>query len=73
MDVLLNEMQRNLSEEYVKKIAYADNLACRIKGNSRVMLETYASRIIEILNKWCNLHKLKISTSKTVAMVVKEV
>lgn len=71
MDALFNEMQRELSEECVETIAYADDLACIIGKNSRIVLETSARGVIEALKKWCNYHRLKISASKTVAMMVK--
>lgn len=60
-----------MSDEYVEIIAYADDLVCVVKANTRVELETYASKITEILNKWYNLHKLKIFISKTIAISIK--
>ena len=71
MDALLNEMQTELSEDCVETIAYADDLACVIGGDSRAALETSAQKAIEILSKWCDKYKLKISAPKTVAMIVK--
>ena len=38
---------------------------------TRFELHTHSEKIIGIVNKWCNLHKLKISDSKTVAMLCK--
>ena len=71
MDALLNKMQEELSEFFVKTIAYADDLACVIGGDSRSSLETSANKVIEMINRWCNQHKLNISAPKTVAMIVK--
>ena len=34
-------------------------------------LETSAGKATEILVKWCNQHKLKISAPKTIAMTIK--
>ena len=71
MDTLLNELRESFSPECAEFVAYADDLACVVKGNTRVELHTHSEKIVEILNKWCNLHKLKISESKTVAMLFK--
>ena len=71
MDMLLNELRENFPSECAEFIAYADDLACVVKGNTKMELHTHAEKIMGILTKWCNLHKLKISDSKTVAMLFK--
>ena len=71
MDTLLNELRENFTPECAKFIAYTDDLACVVKENTRFELHTHSEKIIGIVNKWCNLHKLKISDSKTVAMLCK--
>ena len=71
MDALLNVMQWEQTEHCVETIAYTDDLTCVIREGSRLALETSARKAIEILNKWCNHHGLKVSASKTVAMMVK--
>ena len=69
MDTLLNEL--HALADHVEVIAYADDLACLIKGNTRIELQTHATKVVEILDCWCKRHKLKVSSSKTVAMLVK--
>ena len=69
MDTLLNEL--HALAEHVEVIAYADDLACLIKGNTRIEVQTHATKVVEILDSWCKRHKLKVSSSKTVAMLVK--
>ena len=71
MDALLNQIENNEDEDEMEVIAYADDLAALIKGNSRREIETRAKRLVETIEDWCSLHKLKISTSKTVAMLMK--
>ena len=50
-------------------IAYADDLACAVKCNTRSELFTHSEQIMEILMGWCNSHRLKISDSKTVSIM----
>lgn len=71
MDALLKELETSIPEEHVGITAYADDLACVIKGNTRVEITRQADKVMEIINKWCRIHRLKISASKTVAMLVK--
>ena len=71
MDVVLNDLRKEIPPEFADFIAYADDLACVVKGNTRTELNTNSERIIEILSGWCNSHKLKISGTKTVAIMFK--
>ena len=71
MDVVLNDLRENVPPECAEFIAYADDLACVIKGNTRSELPTHSEKVMNILVKWCSLHKLKISETKTVAMLFK--
>lgn len=71
MDELLKEFEENFDEAIVKVIAYADDLAILIKGNSRRDLESQGKNVLRVLNEWCFFHKLKISKNKTTAMMLK--
>lgn len=71
MYVVSNNLRGNVPPECAEFIAYADDLACVIKGNTRLELHTHSERVMEILTKWCNSHKLKISDMKTVAIMFK--
>ena len=71
MDVVLNDLRKEIPPECADFIAYADDLACVVKGNTRAELNTNSERIIKILSGWCNSHKLKISATKTVAIMFK--
>ena len=71
MDVLLHELETSIPEEMVEITAYADDLACVIKANTRKEITNHGTKLIELINKWCRSHHLRMSTSKTVAMLVK--
>ena len=68
MDVVLNDLRENVASVCAEFIAYADDLTCVIKVNTRAEILTHEERIKEILTRWCNSHKLKISDTKTVAI-----
>lgn len=73
MDPLLDRLQAESEESNIdaEYIAYADDLAMIIKGSSRVELERYSEKILKILTNWCDEYKLKVSLSKTTAMMLK--
>lgn len=71
MDAFLNRVKYELSEEDIETVAYADDVVLIIKANSRTEIERNAVAVIRVLMEWCILHKLKISASKTFAMLVK--
>lgn len=71
MDAFLRKVEENIPEEDVEVIAYADDLACVVKGNSRAQVECNIEKLLVYLNNWCKLHKLNISVDKTFAMLVK--
>ena len=71
MDVVLNKLTESIPSECGEFIAYADDLACIVKGDTRSEILTYSERVIEILTTWCSSHKLKISEKKTVAVQFK--
>lgn len=71
MDDLLARFEQELEEDEVDALAYADDLALLLKANSRRGLEDLGKKIMPVLEDWCRLNKLKISASKTTAMLVK--
>lgn len=70
MDAFLNKVNC-LPKEDTETIAYVDDVVILIKANSRNALEDKAKASIDILLKWCNTHKLTISATKTIAMLMK--
>lgn len=71
MDVLLKKLEETFIEEEAEAVAYADDLAIIIKGNSKSKLETIGTKVMEILNEWCTTYKLKVSKNKTTAILLK--
>lgn len=71
MDTFLDDFQNNIDEQDAEVIAYADDLAMIVKGNTRSELELIAERGLKILKAWCTNHKLNISLNKTLAMLTK--
>ena len=43
----------------------------RIKDHTRSELHIHSEKVMDILIKWCSSHKLKISETKTVAIMFK--
>jgi Reverse transcriptase (RNA-dependent DNA polymerase) len=52
-------------------IAYADDLAVIVRGNSRKEVEERSTRILQGVCAWMRKHKLKVSTTKTVGILLK--
>ena len=71
MDAVLNNLRRGVPTEFGDFIAYADDIACVIKGDIRSELLTYSEIVTEILADWCKLYKLKISDKKSIAIMFK--
>lgn len=71
MDTLLKKLEEEIHEEEAEAIAYADDLAILIKGKSRVELENTGKNVIKIINEWCDINKLKTSSTKTTAIMIK--
>ena len=71
MDAVLNNLRRGVPTEFCDLIAYADDLACVIKGDTRSEILTYSKIVMEILAELCNSYKLKISDKKTVVVMFK--
>lgn len=68
MDALLHQLAEIKD---VETIAYADDLAMLIGGNSRLELEKRGADVIKTINDWCEMHKLKISATKTTALLMR--
>lgn len=71
MDSLLDELNAGADSRYTEAIAYADDLAIIVKGNSRVELEVHSSEMLSVFSLWCVKHKLNISVNKTTALILK--
>ena len=54
-------------------IAYADDGAIIIEGNSRNELQEQGQKIINLVDDWCERHKMKLSAGKTVMMMLRGV
>lgn len=70
MDPLLKEMEK-LEEKGICAVAYADDLAIVIKGNSRVEIESKSETAMRVTENWCNKYKLCVSSTKTQAILIK--
>lgn len=71
MDSLLSGIGHRFAEDEVRVIAYADDIAFIIMGNTRNEIEMRAAVLTEELQTWCTIHKLKVSAKKTQAMLMK--
>ena len=61
----------NAMQETDGVIAYADDIAIVISGNSRTELENKAKITLDNLQTWCKQNKLQLSKEKTVYMLLK--
>ncbi|CAK9809097.1 Retrovirus-related Pol polyprotein from type-1 retrotransposable element R1 (Fragment) [Anthophora quadrimaculata] len=71
MDTLLDDFEATFDVENIQAIAYADDLTIIVKGNTRSDLETSATKATDLVNNWCTHNKLKVSSNKTHAMLMK--
>lgn len=62
------ELLRSLGFE---TIAFADDMAIIISGNSRLQMEQKANTALTVLVNWCSQHKLRISETKTEMLLIK--
>lgn len=53
-------------------VAYADDAAIYVQGDSRNELEMKCSSVTGCLQRWADLHKMNFSAAKTSAMLLKE-
>ena len=61
----------NSIQETEGVIAYADDIAMVIGGNSRSEIELKAKQALKCLHEWCKQNKLQLSQEKTVYMLLK--
>jgi len=71
MDELLKRFETNFDETELDVIAYADDLAILMKANSRRGIEEIGKRALQELTTWCALYKLRVSATKTTALLIK--
>ncbi|KAG8226159.1 hypothetical protein J437_LFUL007396 [Ladona fulva] len=58
-------------ENYLERIAYADDLLIMIEGKSRAEIESRSIKELERLSIWCRNNKLELSKEKTQTMWLK--
>lgn len=61
----------NMQIEGVTQIAYADDLALVVRGNSRAELERRADNALITVNRWVKLHRMELAVNKTKIMMLK--
>lgn len=71
MNDLFLRFERGINEDDAEVIAYADDLVILLKADSRRGLEDLGKEVLPMLSDCCQLNKLRISASKTIAMLVK--
>ena len=52
-------------------IAYADDLAIIVKGETKEEIKQKAERCLEVIHKWCTTKKMEISANKTCTLLGK--
>uniref|UniRef100_A0A1B6E1N0 Reverse transcriptase domain-containing protein n=1 Tax=Clastoptera arizonana TaxID=38151 RepID=A0A1B6E1N0_9HEMI len=70
-NMVMDEMLQSFREEGIECIAYADDLAIVVSGNSRLELETAAQDAMDALAGWARKLRLTISPTKTVGLMLK--
>lgn len=68
LDILLKQFEEELDVNAIRAIAYADDVVFLIQGESRRELEQLEFEVSRKVGAWCEMCKLKISSSKTQAM-----
>lgn len=71
LDMLLKQFEEDFDANEIKAIAYADDVVFLMQGGSRTKLEHLGSEVSRRVTAWCEMCKLKISSSKTQAMLMK--
>lgn len=69
MDTLLNELDN--VRQVRSAVAYADDLAVIIEGNSRKELEEKAAEVMVSLMDWCRRNKMRVAAEKTQCALMK--
>lgn len=68
---LFNGVLRKLERHNISSVAYVDDLAVLVNGNSRRAVLTNAKDAAVLVDVWCRSNKLKIAVSKTSGCVLK--
>ena len=72
MNLVFDSLLKQLSNtDKCYPIAYADNFAILVTGNSRNQIEDSSRRAVQLLDAWCIQHKMILSTDKTVDLLLK--
>lgn len=66
-DIMMDGLLKTLDHENGVRtaVAYADDLAVVIEGNSRLELENKAAEVMVALDSWCKSNKMKVAAGKT--------
>lgn len=70
-NLVFDGLLRKLEEAGYKVTAYADDGAILIEGNTKKDLQEAGQVAINIIDDWCEAHKMKLSKEKTVMMLLK--
>lgn len=70
-NLILDEVIEEISQTGTETIAYADDIAIIVTGNSRIELERKANTATAILKTWCEKQKLEISAKKSQMVLLK--
>lgn len=71
-NLIVDELLEDFEDlQNTKIVAYADDLALTIEGNTRKELEENTKLAIDKLENWTNTQKLTISKKKTMYMLLK--
>lgn len=70
-NLIFDEIIEEIREKGNHAIAYADDLAIIVTGNSRMEMERKANSATTTLVEWCNKQKLSISESKSNMLLLK--
>ena len=70
-NIIFDDVLEEISNTGNEAIAYADDIAIIVKGNSRKALELKANEVTSILNSWCTKQKLVLSVTKSHMILLK--
>ncbi|CAK9796298.1 Retrovirus-related Pol polyprotein from type-1 retrotransposable element R1 (Fragment) [Anthophora quadrimaculata] len=70
-NLIFDELIQRVTQHNFEPIAYADDLAIIITGNSRLELQDKANRAVGVVSGWCAEQKLQISKTKTEMLLLK--
>lgn len=70
-NLVFDDLIKILRANGYKVVVYADDKVIIITGNTRRELEKNGQTAIDIANNWCVQHKMSLSPSKSVTMLIK--